>query len=128
MNANNSTKYKVLLVEDDPMLYRVLSMRLTESGLDVSVATDGEMALTMTRELNPDLILLDIILPKLSGFEVLSALRKEARFEKTPVVVLSNLGNESDIQQMRDLGIKEYLIKADYALSEMVRKVMSHLE
>ena len=123
----NQKPKKTLLIEDDPLLYKVLSQRLKQEKIDVEVAVDGEEALKKAETSKPDLILLDIILPKKSGFEVLAELRKKPGFKKMPVVVLSNLGQEEDIKHMAKLGVQEYLVKADYSLSEMVDKVKEHL-
>jgi len=122
-----TNKAKVLLVEDDPFLYKVLSQRLFDEGVDVTVATDGEEAVAQAMKLKPSLILLDLILPKKSGFEVLAEVRKNPSTSKTPVLVLSNLGQQEDIDQIEKLGVREYLVKADYSLSEMVKKVKEHL-
>lgn len=127
MPKSSSKKSAVLLVEDDPFLYKVLSQRLIDEGIDVSVATNGEDALVQAQKLKPALILLDLILPKKSGFEVLSELRATSALAKTPVLVLSNLGQQEDIAQIEKLGVREYLVKADYSLSDMVTKVKQHL-
>lgn len=118
---------KVLLVEDDPFLHKVLDQRLQDEGIKVIVSTDGETAVADAQKEKPDLILLDLILPKKSGFEVLAELRKKEATAKTPVVVLSNLGQQEDIEQIEKLGIEEYLIKADHSLSEIINKVKKHL-
>jgi DNA-binding response OmpR family regulator len=118
----------VLLVEDDPFLYKVLSQRLQKENVKVTVSTDGEAALRDVAAVKPRMILLDLILPKRSGFEVLHEIRNtQSAIKDTPVVVLSNLGQQEDIEQMEKLGIREYLVKADYSLSEMVSKVKEHL-
>lgn len=117
----------VLLIEDDPFLYKVLSKRLMEEGVEVIVATDGEMALRELSRVKPELVLLDLILPKKSGFEVLAEMRKKPATSALPVIVLSNLGQQEDIDQIGKLGIREYLVKADFSLSEMVIKVMEHV-
>ncbi len=123
-----SNKPVVLLVEDDPFLYKVLSARLKDEGMDVTVATDGEEAVLDAIKLVPTLMLLDLILPKKSGFEVLKEIRKNKSTAKLPVVVLSNLGQQDDVAQMEKLGIREYLVKADYSLTEMVEKIKEHLQ
>lgn len=124
---NDSKKISVLLIEDDPFLYKVLQQRFQDEGIEVAVATDGEAALVEAARVAPTLILLDLILPKKSGFEVLAELRKKPATQKTPVVVLSNLGQQEDIDQIEKLGIEEYLVKADHSLSEIVAKVKKHL-
>lgn len=121
-----SKKQKILLVEDDPFLYKVLSQRLSDEGFDVTVASDGQTAIDEVASFKPALVLLDLILPKKSGFEVLTEIRKNAASAKTPVVVLSNLGQQEDIDQIEKLGVLEYLVKADYSLSEMVKKIKAH--
>ena len=123
----SAKQLKILLVEDDPFLYKVLSQRLRDEGMDVTVSTDGEAAIADVVRVKPSLILLDLILPKLSGFEVLAHVRKNAVTAKIPVVVLSNLGQQEDIDQIEKLGVREYLVKADYSLSEMVKKVKEHV-
>ena len=119
-------KYQVLLVEDDPFLHKVLSQRLNDEGIAVTVATDGEAAVAEAAKISPDLILLDLILPKKSGFEVLSEIRAKGG-KKIPVIVLSNLGQQKDIDQIEKLGIEEYLVKADHSLSEIVVKIKKYL-
>ena len=121
------TKTKILLVEDDPFLYKVLSQRLTDEGFDVTVAVDGHAAIEEVGKVKPVLVLLDLILPKKSGFEVLSEIRKSPATAKMPVLVLSNLGQQEDIDQIEKLGVREYLVKADYSLSEMVKKIKDHV-
>lgn len=125
MASKNTTK--ILLVEDDAMLHKVLSERLKQEGAEVEVATNGEMALAKAQEFKPNLILLDIILPKKSGFEVLAELRDMSEFKKTPVLVLSNLGQDEDISRMKEMGVKDYLVKADYSLTEMVEKIKKQI-
>jgi DNA-binding response OmpR family regulator len=118
----------VLLVEDDPFLYKVLSQRLADEGITVTVASEGDLAVQEATRLQPVLILLDLILPKKSGFDVLKDIRNTPTLANTPVVVLSNLGQQEDIAQIEKLGVREYLIKADYSLAEMVEKIREHLD
>lgn len=122
-----SDKKQLLLVEDDPFLYKVLSERLLDEGIAVEVATDGEEVLKKAKKLQPSLILLDLILPKKSGFDVLKALREDKETKSMPVLVLSNLGQQEDIEQIKAMGIEDYLVKADYSLAEMVDQIIEHL-
>lgn len=124
----NEKQNIVLLVEDDQFLQKILKQRLIEEGVNVEVAGDGEAAVKSIKELKPVLVLLDLILPKKNGFEVLAEIRKDPAFAKLPVVVLSNLGQQEDKQHMEELGVKDYLVKADYSLSEMVGKVKEYLK
>ena len=128
MSKKDKKNRTVLLVEDDPFLQKVLRQRLIDEGVNVVVEGDGAAAIEGVKEKKPDLVLLDLILPKKSGFEVLSELRKMPAYKHLPVVVLSNLGQQEDVEQMEKLGIREYLVKADFSLSEMVEKVLSHLD
>lgn len=117
---------RVLLVEDDPFLYKVLMDRLRQEGFDMELATDGEDAIRKAVSFGPEMLLLDLILPKKSGFEVLEELRGRKDFRHLPVVVLSNLGQKEDVEHMKKLWVREYLIKADYSLSEIVAKIKHH--
>lgn len=117
----------ILLVEDDQFLHKVLKQRLEkETPYRIIVALDGEEAVQKARDEKPSLMLLDLILPKKSGFEVLAELRSDAATKRMPVVVLSNLGQQEDIKQMEKLGIRDYLVKADYSLSQMIDKIKGH--
>ena len=126
--AKQTTK-KILLVEDDPFLHKVLKQRLEkETGYTVLVATDGEDAIRQIKEHKPTLVLLDLIIPKKNGFEVLEELRGMTGAKKLPVVVLSNLGQQEDLEQVKKLGVVDYMVKADFSLSQMVEKIKKHAE
>lgn len=114
---------KVLIIEDEKALQRALNNRFEQEGFKVLSAADGETAIRMAQELHPDLILLDIIIPKKNGFEVMEELNKHSETSSIPVVVLSNLENTADIQKMMSLGAKAYLVKANYSLNEIVEMV-----
>lgn len=116
----------VLLVEDDRFLRKAAESTLRQSGFTVLTAADGEEALRQAKAL-PDLILLDLIMPKLQGFEVLRRLKEDATTAGIPVMVLSNLGQEGDVQQAMALGAVAYLIKSNLSLHELVRQVRSVL-
>ena len=120
--ASNLTGKKILIVEDDPLLHNLLAdkmVQLRQKGLDVFPTVNAEEGLAKARETKPDLIMLDIVLPGMTGFEFLEQLRKEPGLESTPVVVLSNLSDESDKDRARKLGVIAYLVKADFSLSEI---------
>ena len=120
--------YKILLVEDDPFLLDMYSTKFKEVGFDVSVAQDGEMGLSKAKELMPDLILLDIVLPKKDGFEVLKTLKSDCATAKIPVVLLTNLGLDSDVKRGLELGAQSYIIKAHFTPTEVVAKVKEILK
>ena len=115
---------RILLVEDDRFLRKAAEATLRRQGFAVSAAADGEEALLRARE-GPDLILLDLIMPKLQGFEVLRILKQEPTTRQIPIVVLSNLGQESDVQQALQGGAVAYFIKANLSLQELVTKVQT---
>jgi DNA-binding response OmpR family regulator len=118
---------KILLVEDDPFLIDIYQKKLKDSGFKVEVAKDGERALEILKEKNFDLMLLDIVLPKIDGWKILEELRemkKEKKdLEKMKIVIWSNLGEKEDIKKGLSLGATSYLIKANFTPSEVVREI-----
>ncbi len=114
---------KLLLVEDDPFLSSLLKARLAKEGFVVAYAADGEEALEMLRKDKPDLVLLDLILPKKSGFEVLEIMRDDPRLVKLPVMIVSNLGQESDIARGKELGAVAYFIKAKTSIDILSKEI-----
>lgn len=113
---------KILIVEDDPLLHNLLAdklQQLRDRGAEVFPVMNAEEGLKTAKEVHPDLILLDLVLPKMTGFEFLELLRKEAGFEKTPVVILSNLNAEADKERAKALGAIAYFVKANFSLSEI---------
>lgn len=118
-----TSKPRILLVEDDAFLIRIYATKLELEGFDVLQAKDGEAGLEAAQKELPDIILLDILMPKLDGFQVLEALKKDAKTKKIPVVLLSNLGQKDDVERGRALGATDYLIKAHFVPSETVQKI-----
>jgi CheY-like chemotaxis protein len=114
---------RILIAEDDRFLRKAAEMALKRQGYTVLTAVDGEEALRAARSELPDLVLLDLIMPKLNGFEVLQALKKEAPTAHIPVIILSNLGQDRDVQQAMDAGATAYLIKTDLSLQALVQRV-----
>ena len=114
---------RVLLAEDDRFLRRAAEARLRRHGLEVLTATDGEEALRLARAEPLDLILLDVVMPKLQGFEVLKALKQDETTAHIPVIVLSNLGQERDVAQAKALGALAFLVKAHLSLQDLVDRV-----
>jgi DNA-binding response OmpR family regulator len=123
-----STPGRILLVEDDRFLRRAAEAALKRRGFSVQSAVDGEDALRLATADPFDLILLDLILPKLPGFEVLRALKSQASTAAIPVIVLSNLGQDDDVQQAMELGALAYFIKANLSLDELGRRVEETLQ
>ena len=114
---------KILIVEDELALVRALKAKLVGADFDVSVAYDGEEAKNAVRKKLPDLILLDILLPKLSGIEYLVYLKKSVKFKSVPVLILSNYSGEEIIKQAMEAGAADYLIKSNTSLEEVIRHV-----
>lgn len=117
----------MLIVEDDEVLLRALYLKFVDAGYTISSATDGETAVKVAQRVTPDVVLLDLILPKMDGFEVLRILKSDPKTKKIPVIVLSNLGADSDMQRAKSLGAIEYFVKADIRLDELQQKVAETL-
>ena len=133
LNFNQGKNYmdkqkKILVVEDETALQQALTEFLAEENFAVVAAADGEQGLALAKSENPDLILLDIILPKLDGYAVLEELKKNAVTKNIPIVLLTNLECEDDIQKAFDKGATTYLVKSEYKLEDIVRKVKELLK
>jgi len=118
----------VALVEDDPLIAEMYTTKFTKEGYDIRHAADGFAGLEMVKKEKPDIILLDIIMPKMDGFQVLQELRKIAEFKETPVVMLTNLGQEEDVQKGRQYGATDYFIKTNFTPAAIVDKVKNLLK
>lgn len=121
---------KVLLVEDEAFLREICSKKLANSGFEVYTALDGEQALQYVEKVLPDIVLLDIILPAIDGFEVLTKIRSSqvAKIKSVPVIMLSNLGQDDDIKKALSLGANNYLIKAHFTTDEIGQKIKDALK
>jgi len=119
---------KILIVEDEPTLNKALEEFLVEEKFEVFSAFDGEEGIKLAKEKNPDLILLDIILPKKDGFEVLDYLKLDKKTQKIPVVLLTNLESAEDIEKAFNKGATTYLVKANYRLEDIVKKIKETLK
>jgi DNA-binding response OmpR family regulator len=117
----------VLLVEDDPFLSSLLTNRLLKESIEVKHAKDGQEALDILKEYKPDLILLDLILPKKSGFEVMEGIRQDPQLSEAPIIIISNLGQPEDVQRGQELGAIEYFIKAKTSIDDLVGNIKGFL-
>jgi len=115
--------FKILLVEDDPFLSEMYTTKLTADGFEVELASDGKEALKKISATKPDLVLLDIVLPKMDGFEVLETMKKDPAMSQIIVIALTNLGQKEEVEKGLALGADDYIIKAHYTPSEVVNKV-----
>lgn len=118
---------KILLIEDEEIIIELLERKLTKEGYEVSVARDGEEGLKLMREVWPDLVLLDIILPKMGGFEVLEEMNKNPSFKKIPVIIISNSGQSVELSKAIRLGVKDWLIKTEFEPQELIDKVVKQI-
>jgi DNA-binding response OmpR family regulator len=114
---------RILVVEDEVTLHKALVDSLMQAGYETLSALDGELGWELVSKQIPDLVLLDIILPKLDGFEVLAKMKENPKTADVPVIILTNLGDIPDIQKALDLGASTYLVKADFHLEDVLKKV-----
>lgn len=129
--ANVLQGKKILIVEDDPLLHGLLVGKLKaleSSGITLLTAMSYDDALKTAHEAHPDIILLDVVLPGGSGFDLLNSLRSEEDFKNTPVIILSNLNEDTDHERAKQLGVSGYFIKADFPLETIVEQVTNILE
>lgn len=124
---NPEIKRTVLEVEDDIFLSQLLKNRLTKEGITVLTARDGDEAIKILKTEKPDLILLDLILPKKSGFEVLEEIRADPLLQNAPTIIVSNLGQDSDMARGKSLGAIEYFVKAQTSIDDLIGKIKSFL-
>ena len=118
---------KILIIEDDKFLRELITQKLFKEGYEVSEAVDGEEGLKKLKEEKPDLVLLDLILPGIDGFEVLARTREESTLSSIPVIILSNLGQKEDVEKGLKMGAVDYLIKAHFTPGEIIEKIKAAL-
>lgn len=118
---------KILLVEDDIFLSSLLGNRLKKEGLEVLNIKSGNEVLKALKEFNPDLVLLDLILPGKSGFEVMEEINSDPQAPKVPIIILSNLGQDSDVVKGKELGAVQYVVKARVTIDDLVKQIRDFL-
>ena len=123
----NGQKKKILLVEDDMALSAVYRSRLEIEGFDFREANNGEDALSATVEYRPDLILLDVMMPKISGFDVLDILRNTPETANVRIIMLTALSQPKDKERAESLGVDDYLVKSQVVIGDVVARVKHHL-
>ena len=121
-------KPSILLIEDDEMISMMYQTKFSMEGHTIQTAADGAEGLEKARASKPDVILLDIILPKLDGFSVLKELKNDPETKKIPVILLTNLGQDDDVKKGKDLGADDYFIKSNHTPAEIVAKVKEMLQ
>lgn len=120
-------KPRILLVEDDTALAAVYQARMEMEGFSVKLCQDGEAALSQALEFKPDLILLDVMMPKISGFDVLDILRNTPETKSTKIIILSALSQPSDQEKAKRLGVDEYLVKSQAMITDVMGRIRFHL-
>lgn len=119
---------KILLVEDEEILINILNKKLVKEGYDVSTARNGQEGLDMMRKEKPDLILLDVVMPKMGGFEVMEEMNKDEKLKKISVIIVSNSGQPVELDRAKRLGAKDWLIKTDFDPQEVIEKVKNNFK
>lgn len=114
---------KILLIEDEKIICDILLRKLQDDGYEVSIAPDGEEGLAKMKTGKPDLVLLDIIMPKKGGFEVMAEMKKNGGLAKIPVIVISNSGQPVELDRAKELGARDWLIKTEFDPQEVIEKV-----
>lgn len=118
---------RILFIEDESALQKTFGEILKQEGYEMISALDGEVGLRLAKEKKPDLILLDLILPRIHGFEVLKKLKEDKETKEIPIIVLTNLEGISEVDKAIELGATTYLVKAQYTLEEVVEKIKKAL-
>ncbi|MDD4625351.1 MAG: response regulator [Candidatus Paceibacterota bacterium] len=120
--------HKILLVEDDRFLRELMSQKIIKMGDDLTVAVDGEEGVVKAKEVKPEIILLDLMLPGIDGFGVLSQIKADPETAEIPVIILSNLGQREDIDRALKLGATDFLVKAHFTPQEIIDKIDQYLK
>lgn len=119
---------KILIAEDDKYLSSAYRVKFTKAGFETQIASDGIEAFDILKKFTPDIILLDLVMPRKDGFTTLEELKKNPKYKKIPVIITSNLGQQEDIDKCKQLGAKEYIVKSDMSLDDLVSKITSILK
>lgn len=120
-------KYNILLIEDDPFIKQMYSNKIEEINTNVFTALNKDELKFILDKNNINLILLDLVLPNISGFDILKWLKKEDKFKDIPIIVLSNLSSQADINQAFELGALDYMVKSNYTPTEVLRTIQKYL-
>lgn len=114
---------KILVIEDEEILIGLLQKKLTVAGYEVALARNGEEGLKAMREISPDLVLLDIIMPKMGGFEVMEEMQKDKNLKRIPIIIVSNSGQPIELDRAKKLGARDWLVKTEFNPQEVIEKV-----
>ncbi|MBT4384383.1 response regulator [Candidatus Peregrinibacteria bacterium] len=119
---------KILIAEDDKFLGQIYEVKLTKEGYEIIRAVNGEEAVAKALSEKPSLILLDLVMPKKDGFAVLTEIKANPETQNIPVIIMSNLGQESDKKKGLELGAVDYLVKANLSIEDMMLKIKTHMQ
>src|SRR3989338_6161119 len=119
---------KILIIEDDPSISKVISTRLARENYEILVASDGEEGLRRIKEEKPNLVILDLMLPKIDGFAILQDAKATPETQHIPIIILSNLGQTKDIDEGMKLGAVDFLFKTDFSINQIVEKVKANIQ
>ena len=119
---------KILIVEDDKFLRELMVRKLSQENFEIIEAVDGEEGIKKIKDTIPDIVLLDLILPGIDGFEVLAKVKEDTTTNSIPVIILSNLGQREDVERGMKLGAIDYLVKAHFTPNEIIDKIKANLE
>ena len=128
MSVPITAKKKILIIEDDPFIVKMYRNKFEDLGYIFRDAGDGEKGIAMAKEERPDIMVLDIVLPHMDGFEILKAIKKDKDLKDIPVMMLTNLGQRDEVEKGLSLGADDYLIKTHFTPSEVVEKVTAILK
>ncbi len=118
---------KILLIEDEELIITLLQRKLEKEGYKVSVARNGVEGMEKMREDKPDLILLDIVMPRMGGFEVMGEMRKEKELRVIPIIIISNSGQPVELDRAKKMGVRDWLIKTEFDPKEVLSKVRKQI-
>jgi CheY-like chemotaxis protein len=118
---------KILIIEDEEIILDLLQKKLNREGYEVLVARDGDEGLMAVREGRPDLILLDMVMPKMGGFEVMEEIGKDPELKKIPIIIISNSGQPVELDKAKELGARDWLIKTEFDPQEVIDKVINQI-
>jgi len=121
------TKNKILIVEDDAMISAMYKSKFEADGFKILVAVDGANGLELAKKEKPNIIMMDIIMPRMDGFSVLSKLKKTGQTKNIPVIMLTNLGTDEDKDKAKKLGVVDYLVKANLTPAQISEKIKKYL-
>lgn len=118
---------KILLIEDEELIIKLLSKKLDAAGYDVALAMNGQEGIEKMRENMPDLVLLDIVMPRMGGFEVMAEMKKDEKLAKIPVIIISNSGQPLELERAKELGAADWLVKTEFDPKEVAEKIQKYI-